>query len=275
MILAVCWRFATHAAYDASVTPSEATATSPILSLGGPVARIELARPEVHNAVGSRDVAEMHRHLDRVDAAEEVRVLVLSGRGPTFCSGASLDEIESGAMTGATFEALTEHLAAVRVPTVCAINGDVFGGGTELALACDFRIGVTGSRMSVPAARLGLCYPLAGLRRYVEALGLGVASRLLLAGEELGAEEMLRVGFLNRLVPPEALEEEARALASRLASQAPLAVQAMKRLLRQIAGGRVDEAEAARLIEACARSADLREGLAARRDRRQPEFRGL
>jgi enoyl-CoA hydratase/carnithine racemase len=83
--------------------------------------------------------------------------------------------MESGEMSGRIFETLTEDLAAVRVPTICALNGSAYGGGTEIALCCDFRIGVSGSRMSVPAARLGICYPASGLRRFVEALGLSTS----------------------------------------------------------------------------------------------------
>jgi enoyl-CoA hydratase len=234
-----------------------------------------LERPERHNALDAEDVERFRAHLGAVAAAEHVRVLVLTGTGDaTFCSGASLRDIESGKMTGATFEALADALAAVRVPSICALNGDAFGGGTELALCCDFRIGVFGSRMAVPAARLGLCYPLGGLRRYVEALGLGVATRLLLAGEELDAEEMLRVGLLHRLVSPKDLDTATEELATHLASLAPLAVQAMKKLLRGVARGGVDEEEARRLTALCAGSDDLREGLRARREGRDPEFSG-
>jgi len=239
------------------------------------VARITLAKPEKHNAIGVDELERMREHLASLDADRAVRVLVVTGTGSTFCAGASLPEIESGEMTGALFETLADDLATVRVPTICALNGSAHGGGTELALCCDFRIGVSGSRISVPAARLGLCYAPGGLRRYVEALGLGAASRLLLAGEEIEADEMLAVGFLQRLVPRERLEAETSALALRLASLAPLAVQAMKRIVRQAAHGAVDEAEARRLMDACAASADLREGLAARRERRDPEFRGV
>jgi enoyl-CoA hydratase/carnithine racemase len=256
------------------VTPPNATASPPALSIDGAVARIELARPEQHNAIEAGDTERIRAHLAEVDADPAVRVLVMSGQGQTFCAGASLREIESGAMTGALFETLTDGLAAVRVPTICALNGSVYGGGTELALCCDFRIGVLGSRMSVPAARLGLCYPLAGLRRYVGALGLGVASRLLLASEELDADEMLAVGFLHLLVPREELDAATATLAARLASLAPLAVQGMKRILRAIARGDVDLEEAKRIVAACAASEDLREGLSARRERRPPEFRG-
>jgi enoyl-CoA hydratase/carnithine racemase len=257
------------------VTPTNATAASPTLSTDGAVARITLARPEQHNAIETADVERIRGYLDAVNADRAVRVLVLKGQGSTFCAGASLREIQTGEMTGAIFETLTNDLAGVRVPTVCALNGSAHGGGAELALCCDFRVGVPGSRVSVPAAALGLCYPLAGLRRYVEALGLGVATRLLLACEELEADEMLEVGFLHRLVPREQLDAEVSALALRLASLAPLATQAMKRIVRQIARGDVDEAEARRLMATCAASEDLREGLEARRERRRPEFRGV
>ena len=78
-------------------------------------------------------------------------------------------------------QTLTDRLAAVRVPVICALNGSVYGGGAEIALCCDFRIGVRGSRLAVPAARLGVCYPLGGLTRYVQRLGLATAERLLVA----------------------------------------------------------------------------------------------
>lgn len=244
------------------------------LSIEGHIARLTLHRPELHNAIEAQDVARLHAHLATVHAHEGVRVLLLTGSGSTFCSGASLAQIESGELTADVFEGLANDLAAVRVPCVCALNGSVYGGGAELALCCDFRIGVTGSRMAIPAARLGLSYPLGGLRRYVAALGPGTATRLLLAAEELDAEEMLRVGFLHRVVSRADLEPAARELAEHLAGLAPLAVQAMKRILRDAAAGSLDDAEARALIERCAASEDFREGLAARREGRTPGFRG-
>lgn len=275
MILALRWRCAIRAAYDGPVTSPSSAAGPPILVVEGPVARITLRRPEQHNAIEAADVERMRDHLARIAGDPGVRVLVLTGRGATFCSGASLRQIESGEMSGAIFETLTNGLAAVRVPAICALNGSAHGGGTELALCCDLRIGVEGAGFSVPAARLGLCYPPGGLRRWVEALGPGVATRLFLAAEELSAEEMARVGFLHHLVPADELAPATETLASRVASLAPLAVQAMKQMLRAIARGELDEAEAKRLVDACAASQDLREGLAARRERRVPEFRGV
>ena len=244
------------------------------LSIEGHVARIVLERPEQHNAIEAQDVARLHAHLATVRAHEDVRVLVLTGTGTTFCAGASLPQIESGEMTGELFEDLADDLASVHVPSICALNGSAFGGGAELALCCDYRIGVAGSRVAVPAARLGLAYPVGGLRRYVAMLGPGVASRLLLAVEELEADELLRVGFLHCVVPRGELEATTRELAERLAGLAPLAVQAMKRILRDAAAGRLDEAAARALIEKCASSQDFREGVRARREGRTPRFEG-
>jgi enoyl-CoA hydratase/carnithine racemase len=108
----------------------------------------------------------------------------------------------------------------------------------------------------------------------VAALGLGTATRLLLAAEEMDADEMLRVGFLHRLVAPADLDAAARELVDHLGGLAPLAVQAMKRILRGIAAGALDDESARALVDRCATSEDFREGLAARREGRAPRFLG-
>ena len=177
-------------------------------------------------------------------------------------------------MTGSMFEQLADALASLSVPSICALNGSAFGGGVELALCCDFRIGVSGSRIAVPAARLGLCYPLGGIRRYVAALGQPVTTRLLLGAEEMGEDAMLASGFLHAVVASDELVHATEDLALRLASLAPLAVQAMKRLVREVAHRSVDPGRAEELIARCATSTDFREGVRARREGRSPVFRG-
>jgi len=245
------------------------------VDVDGPVARITLDRPERHNALDAADVSGFRRTLDDIDANHAVRVLVLTGAGEsTFCSGASLDQMRTGEMSGALFDTLTDRLANLRVPTICRLNGSAYGGGAELALCCDLRIGVTGMRLSVPAAALGVCYPLGGLSRYVQRLGLPAASRILLAAEELDGPQLVGIGFLARLVEPEALDETVDALTDRIASLAPLAVTSMKRILLDIVSHAVEPGEAQRLIDRCAASDDLREGLAARSEGRKPRFRG-
>jgi enoyl-CoA hydratase len=239
------------------------------------IARITLNRPDRHNAIEADDVSRFRSALDELEHNEHVRVLVLTGTGDdTFSSGASLHQIESGEMSGAIFDTLTDRLARVRVPSIAALNGSVYGGGAELALCCDFRVGVRGMRLSVPAARLGICYPIGGLTRYVERLGVSTANRILVAAEEMAGEELLRVGFLTHLVERGTFEQDVDALAERLASLAPLAVQSMKRLLLDISKGAVEGTEADRLIRRCADSSDLSEGLKAWREKRDPVFRG-
>jgi enoyl-CoA hydratase/carnithine racemase len=239
------------------------------------IARITLDRPEQHNALQAADVAAFKAALDEIEATGDARVLIVTGTGDsTFCSGASLDQMRTGEMSGAIFETLTNRLAGVRLPTICALNGSVYGGGAEIALACDFRVGVSGSLLSVPAARLGVCYPPDGLARYVQRLGIGTTNRILLAAEELDATEMLRTGFLTDLVAPDELGATVRALAERIAGLAPLATRAMKQILRGISGGTIDREEATRLIAVCSDSADLQEGLRAHDEGRTPEFEG-
>lgn len=244
------------------------------LERDGHVARITLDRPEQHNALRAVEVAAFRGYLDELERAEGTRVLLLTGAGDrTFCSGASLAQMESGEMSGAVFDTLTDRLSHFPLPTVCALNGSVYGGGAELALCCDFRIGTPDMRLSVPAARLGVCYPVGGLGRYVRRLGLGAASRILLAHEEMGGEELFRIGFLTHLAPSDA-RTEAVALADRLSTLAPLAIQGMKRIMLAIAEGTLDAAEAERMIAHVTESDDLREGLRAVRERREPDFQG-
>lgn len=239
------------------------------------VACIRLARPQQHNSLGSADIRALREALAAIGADAELRVLLLTGAGErSFCSGASLKELASGEMSGELFSTLTDALASLELPTVCALNGDAWGGGAELALCCDYRLGVEGMRIRVPAARIGLCYPLSGLQRYVGKLGLDVATRMLVGAEEFDAQGLREAGFLHRVLPREQLQAQAMELAQSLADLAPLAVRTMKRLLGQIARGDLDARAAQLAIDACAASADLQEGLTAQREKRTPRFSG-
>jgi enoyl-CoA hydratase/carnithine racemase len=239
------------------------------------VACLRLERPQQHNALGAEDIHGIGECLDSLAHDGTVRALLLTGSGEeTFCSGASLKELASGRMSGELFSTLTDRLAALPLPAVCALNGNAWGGGAELALCCDVRIGVEGMRLRVPAARIGLCYPVEGLRRYAETLGLDTARRILVAAEEFDTATLLATRFLHRAVPREALESTARSRATELAALAPLAVRTMKQLLGNIARGELDPAAAEQAIARCATSDDLQEGLAAQRERRPPRFEG-
>lgn len=241
----------------------------------GHVGYLVLNCPERHNALGGEELQLLLRHLDAVAAEAQTRVLVVTGRGEkTFCAGASLQQLGAGRLSNDAFREVTGRLEALAIPTICAMNGHVFGAGVELALGCDFRIGVEGSRMRVPAAAIGICYPPTGIERLVNSLGVSVARRILLAAEVFDARAMLEVGFIDRLVLPGGLEEATGELAEQIAGLAPLAVRSMKRILGQVVAREVDEEQARQLAVVCAESADLAEGLAAQKEKRQPRFKG-
>jgi len=241
----------------------------------GHVGRLTINDPERHNALGREQLVAMQLYLATIAADRQVRVLVLTGSGDrTFCAGASLQELGAGEIGADCFQATTAQLADLAVPTICALNGSVYGAGVELALSCDIRLGVEGSRMRVPAAAIGICYPSSGVQRLVQCLGVSAARRILLAAEQFEAREMLEMGFLDYLVLPSKYAAATNELAQKIAELAPLAVRSMKNILARILDGTVDDEQVRELTEMCAGSADFREGLAAQREKRQPRFSG-
>lgn len=247
----------------------------PTLAVEGRIATIRLNRPEVHNRIEPDDLRALHHLLDRIEGDTELRVVVLTAGGKSFSSGFHIGKIGAAADgDDSAFGSFADRLERLRLPTICALNGGVYGGSTDLALACDFRLGVTGSSMFMPAARLGVHYYPGGLQRYVSRLGLNNAKRLFLTAEKLGAEEMLRIGFLTELLPPDRLEARVRELAATLADNAPLAVQGMKAALNAIARGDADLAEIEAASRASKHSADIQEGRAAWLEKRTPRFMG-
>ncbi len=245
----------------------------PTLAFDGACATIRLNRPALHNRIEPEDLAELGRLLDHADSDPALRVLVLTGTGRSFSSGYNIGKI-GGSTCDVSFEELTDRLELFRLPTICALNGGVYGGSTDLALACDFRIGVEGMRMFMPAARLGLHYYAGGLRRYVSRLGLGAAKRLFLTAQPIDTAELLRIGYLDEAVPAERLVARVAEWVAMLAANAPLAVQGTKASLNAIARGEIDLEAIAAAQEACDRSADLIEGRDAWLAKRPPRFVG-
>lgn len=253
----------------------------PIFSRQGARASLRLNRPHKHNRIEPVDLVALHEHLLAIDNDPSVGLLVLTGSGSkSFSSGYSLNALETGTVKlpeqagdrKITLESVVNQLEDLRVPTICALNGSVYGAGTDFALACDFRIGVSGTVMLMPAAKIGVHYYAHGMRRYVERLGLGAAKRLFMAAQKIDCDEMLRIGFLDRLVEPGGLDHAVDALADSLEVLAPAAVRGMKRDLNQIARGQFDAARMNRAYDESLQSADLVEGLAALAAKRRPDF---
>jgi enoyl-CoA hydratase/carnithine racemase len=236
------------------------------------VATITLRRPQQANRLEPDDLAALCDQLAQVNATAGVVVLRLQSSGKTFCAGYDIGRI--GGTRPVAFEEMVNAVEDARPVTIVVLHGGVYGGATDLALACDFRVGSTATEMFMPAARLGLHFYRRGLERYVSRLGVDQAKRLFLTAEKIDAQEMKSIGFLTQLVAPDALRGTADRLTATLAGMAPLAVLGMKKNLNRIARGALDGAELQRDIDAAANSADLQEGRAAWAEKRAPRFSG-
>src|SRR5215469_12851796 len=156
----------------------------PSLNIAGAVATIRFERPSEHNRIDPDDIADLRRHLDKIAARSGLRVVVFTGAGNrTFSSGFTVGAILE--RLDRSFEDLLDAIEGFPLPTICALNGSVYGGATDLALCCDFRIGVRGTGMFMPAAKFGLHYYPGGLRRFVAVVGLANAKRIFLTAQTL------------------------------------------------------------------------------------------
>ncbi|CCD85990.1 Putative enoyl-CoA hydratase [Bradyrhizobium sp. ORS 285] len=259
------------------ITPADDAPTPPLLSIEGSRATIRLNRPRHLNRLQPEDLGTLIGLFDRVEADASLRVLILTGTGRAFSAGYDLGSI-GGAETspaggaGPSFEAVADRLEDLALPTICRINGGVYGGSTDLALACDFRIGVDTAEMFMPAARLGLHYYPSGIKRYVSRLGVDNAKRLFLTAEKIGAAEMLRIGYLTSMVAADSLDAEVDRLATQLAGNAPAAMRGMKRAINEFAHGALDDAAARRRHQDSLSGDEIREGMRSFAEKRAPRF---
>lgn len=266
----------------------------PTLTKEGATAIVTLRRPAQANRLQPEDIVQLQTIWELLKEDTSLRAVVLTSTGKYFSAGydliSILETVDAGneltsirkavdppspteVVVGA-FASMVDALERLPQVTVCALNGSVYGGATDLALACDFRYGVSTCEMSIPASRLGLQFYLAGLRRYVSRLGLDNAKRLLLLAEKLDAKQMLAIGFLHRIVPAGDLLPQALETARLAGYLAPMATSGMKAALNSIAADHIDEG-AVRLGEMRAlHSHDLREGVAAWGEKRPPSFVG-
>jgi len=253
-------------------------ASAPVLDIHGARATIRLNRPRHLNRLQPEDLDVLTKLFDRIESDPAIRVLVVTGTGRAFSAGYDLGSIAERAASaqeqtaGSAFEIVVNRLEDLSVPTICRINGGVYGGSTDLALACDFRIGVDSGEMFMPAARLGLHYYKSGIKRYVSRLGVDNAKKLFLTAGKISAAEMLRIGYLTAMVPAEALDEEVDRLAGLLAGNAPVAMAGMKRAINEFARGALDEEAADRRHHDSMRGAEIAEGIKAFAEKRPPKF---
>lgn len=254
----------------------------------GHIWRLTLNRADARNAVSSPMLDELARALGEAADDPDARVVLLTGDGPDFCAGsdlAELNEAAEGSMGMLYARPLETFLTAViehPLPVIASVQGAALGAGCQIAVACDLAIAATDSRLGIPSSRLGVVIGFENIERLALAVGRKRASEMLLTGRELSGEEAVAWGLVNGAVPPDELRSRSERLAEEVAAGAPLSVRASKRGLRDVMAKLSLAGETERnprtdfeMMAADALSSDdLKEGIRAFRERRQPDFRG-
>ncbi|MCZ8535910.1 enoyl-CoA hydratase-related protein [Paenisporosarcina quisquiliarum] len=248
-------------------------------SLEGSVALIELNRPRQLNSLNRKMVRELVEAMEGFDRDDQVRVIVLTGKGRAFSAGADIDEMTND--DSISLELLNQfadwdRLALIKKPIIGAVKGFVFGGGFELALCCDILITASGTEFSFPEVGLGVMPGAGGTQRLTKLAGRTKALEWLWTGERISAEAALKYGVINKIVAPELLMEECMKFANRLAKQPPLSL----RLIKDSVNKAVDTS----LLEGMQyerknfyllfSTQDQKEGMNAFIEKRKPDYKG-
>jgi enoyl-CoA hydratase/carnithine racemase len=248
------------------------------------VGRIVFNNPERRNAVSLEMWQAVEGALDAFANDDEVRVVVLSGAGDkAFVSGADVskfDDERAGAAAVAHYDATTARVYAklerLPKPTIAQISGSCVGGGVALAVCCDLRICGEGARFSIPAAKLGLGYGFAGLKRLVDVIGPSFAKEMLFTARLFSAAEARAMGLVNRVLPDAEVAAAVTDYARTITANAPLTIGAVKTIIGEVLKDPAarDLAQCEALVAACFASRDYVEGRRAFLEKRTPEFIG-
>jgi enoyl-CoA hydratase/carnithine racemase len=251
----------------------------------GGVARLTLNRPERLNAISGAMLSELSERLIACDRDASVRAIVLTGAGKGFCSGLDLQDAAAGSGIGGggglppsleLRSAPPVVLHEIDKPTICALNGAAAGYGMDLALGCDVRIAGQSGKLAAVAARRGVLPESGGTWLLPRLVGWSKAAELIFTGRTLTAEQCAELGLVSRVVPDALLLKEAHALAAEIADNAPLAVQAAKRMMRMGLSEPFDEHVHHVFLQLLPLfgTRDFREGLQSFLEKRKPQFEG-
>jgi enoyl-CoA hydratase/carnithine racemase len=255
-----------------------------LVEIDGAVGTITFNRPEKHNALSVEMQAALPGALHQLDTDPAVRVIVLRGAGEkAFMSGADISEFgerRTSAEAVAEYDRRSVEVgrawAAVTKPIIAMVRGFCMGGGLLTALQADIRIAADDSQFGIPAAKLGLGYPLPGVEALANVVGAAWTAEILFSARRLGAAEAYDIGLVNRVVPAAELADAVKQLAESIAGNAPLTIAAVKAALRELRRPpeKRDVSRLTEMVAACFRSDDYREGQLAFAERRPPRFQG-
>ena len=251
------------------------------LEVADRIATVTINRPEKLNALNDATIAELGHAIDEARVREDVGGVILTGAGRAFAAGADISELQNQTPTIAKARAragqeIFRRFETSAKPVIAAVNGFALGGGCELAMACHVRIAADNAKFGQPEVKLGTTPGFGGTQRLSRLVGKGRAIQLLLTGETIDAAEAFRIGLANKIVPLADLLTEARAMLQQMLSNGPLAlalcIEAVDRGLEMsLDEGLILEANHFGLLAA---TEDMREGMKAFLDKRQPAFKG-
>ena len=235
---------------------------------------LTINKPRIHNALTRSDINEICSIFDSW-ANLSLTAIILTGYGRSLCSGLFMDELESINWSENPISKLCKRIETVEVPTICALNGSAYGGGVEIALSCDFRLAKRDISLAIPAAKLGIHYDPKGMMKALNLFGSSLSRRLFLLGETIDFDEIEKTEFVDFWIDEsDTVLSKAKALAKVLEGNAPLAVKGMKKVLNDLERNCLDELSAGDAIKECFQSNDHAEALRAKREKRNPVFRG-
>src|SRR6516165_10461631 len=246
-------------------------------AIQGAIARITLYRPEKLNALDPEMLTALEDAVSQAEQSRQVRVIMLAAAGEkAFCVGAdilawtALSPLDMWSEWVRRGHRIFERLERAKQPVICAIQGFAYGGGLELALACDIRIVTDSARFAMPEVKLGTVPGWGGTDRLPKLIGSARAKQMIFTGEPIAADVAERWGLANEVVPVASLNDRATGLAEKIAGNAPIAVQTAKQLIASPSSASLESLASA----VNAFSDDAREGLAAFREKRSPKFEG-
>ena len=252
-----------------------------ILEKDGKIAIVTINRPKALNALNSETLMEIDSVIGEIEKDDEILAVVLTGAGEkAFVAGADISEMKDmstvqGRKFGILGNKVFRRLENLEKPVIAALNGFTLGGGCELAMACDIRLASTKTKVGQPEVGLGITPGFGGTQRLARLVGMGMAKELIYTGKIIGADEALRIGLVNRVVEPENLLAEAKALANTIAAQAPIAVSLCKAAINKGMQTDIDTALAyeSEVFGECFATEDQKEGMTAFAEKREKNFK--